>query len=156
MKKIVSMVLTIALAMSFVACSSTEYKDTNGADDFSLQTITDEEIVNLSTGASGLSYSEESLEDVLLSSEYSSKNFNGVERIYLTNFLIPSDVMIYIGHMDVQEGNFRLVLVNNDEIIYEFPLDTFNETFTFENLIGDFSIMVAGESAKFSFHINVY
>lgn len=63
--------------------------------------------------------------------------------------------MIYIGHMDVQEGNFRLVLVNNDEIIYEFPLDTFNETFTFEDLSGDFSIMVAGESAKFSFHINI-
>ena len=43
----------------------------------------------------------------------------------------------------------------NDEIIYTIPLDTFGEKFLFEDLTGDFSIHVAGESAEFDFHLEV-
>ena len=55
----------------------------------------------------------------------------------------------------MESGNFKLVVINNDEIIQEIERDTFNETFYFEDLKGDFSIHVAGESAKFDFHIDV-
>lgn len=155
MKKLFSFLFAALLCLHLTACGTT-YEDTNGADDFTLQTITDENIIQLNTGASGLSYSEESLDGMLLSSEYSAKNFNGVEQIYLTNLLLPSDVYVYIGHMDVQAGNFKLVVINNDQIIHEFPLDTFNQEFLFENLTGSFALHVAGESAAFSFHISVY
>lgn len=154
MKKIWALILAGCMCLALVGCG-TEYEDTNGEDDFSLQTITDEEIINLETGASGLSYSEEHLGDLIHSSEYSSKNFNGVEQIYSTSFILPSDIHVYIGHMNVKSGNFKLVAVNNDEIIHEFDLDTFGEDFLFEDLEGDFSIHVAGESAAFEFYIDV-
>ena len=154
MRKYLLTILAVCLALSLVGCG-TQYEDTNGADNFSLQTITDQNIINLDLGAYGLTYTEENLGDVFSSSEYSSKNFNGVERIYLTNYLSSSDVEVYIGHMNVKKGNFRLVVVNDDKIIHDFPLDAFNETFRFEDLTGSFAIHVAGESAAFEFYINI-
>ena len=154
MKKGILALLVVCLCWNLAGCG-TQYEDTNGADNFALQTITDQNIIHLDTGASGLSYTEKNLLGVISSSEYSSGNFNGVEQLYLTNFLLPSDIEIYIGHMNVKQGNFKLVVINNDEIIHEFALDTFGETFRFENLKGTFSVHVAGESAAFEFHIDI-
>ena len=148
MKRFLALFLVCAVMLACTACAE-KYEDTNGPEDYSLQTITDEDIIHLRTGASGLSYQESNL-GLLKSSEYSSKNFNGVEQIYLTNFIGKSDVIVYIGHMDISQGNFRLVVINNEEIIHEFAPDTFNEEFRFADLTGTFSIHVAGESAAFT------
>ena len=153
MKKLCKVLLCSILCFTLCACGTT-YEDTNGTDDFRLQTITDENIINLDVGSSGLAYEELNL-GILHSSEYSAKNFNGVERIYQTSFWGKSDVFVYIGHLNVEKGNFKLVVINNDKIIYTIPLDSFGERFLFEDLKGDFSIHVAGESAKFDFHIEV-
>lgn len=154
MKKIASILLAGVLCLSLGGCG-TEYEDTNGADNFTLQTITDRNIIALDTGASGLRYTQDSADSTITSSEFSAKAFNGVEQIYQTNFLLSSDVSVYIGHMNVKSGNFKLAVLNNDEIIQEIPLDAFNETFLFEDMKGDFSIRVAGESAAFSFFLQV-
>ena len=58
MKKIWSMFFVLAMCATLVACGE-KYEDTNGADDFSLQTITDEDIIHLSQldeGASTMKY----------------------------------------------------------------------------------------------------
>ena len=154
MKKLVCFLLAILLSLSLVACGE-EYEDTNGPDDFSLQTITDENIVNLDIGASNLSYKEQNVGS-LHSSEYYSDNYNGVSQIYLEGFVGKSDVTVYIGTMSVTAGNFKLAVVLDDEIIQEIPIDTFNEEFFFEDIKGDFSIVVAGESAEFEFYLDVY
>lgn len=154
MKKISSIILITLLSFMLIACGK-QYEDTNGDNNFDLQTITDQNIILLDTGSSGLSYSEQNLADILYSSEYSSKNFSGVEQLYLTNFVLPSDVEITIGHMDVTKGNFKLVVINNDQIIFEIPLDSFGETFRFEDISGTFSVHVAGESAAFEFYIDI-
>ena len=57
--------------------------------------------------------------------------------------------------MNVKKGNFKLAVINNDEIIQEIPVDAFNETYRFEDLTGTFSVHVAGESAAFGFYIDV-
>lgn len=154
MRKFIAILLVTCICLTIGGCGTT-YEDTNGADNFELQTITDENIIHLETGASGLAYKESNL-GLLHSSEYYSKNFNGVEQIYLTNFVGASDIYVYIGHMNVESGNFRLVVINDDKIIHEFDLDTFGEEFLFEDLTGTFSIHVAGESAKFDFYIDIY
>ncbi len=154
MKKILSFIFALCFMLGLTACG-TQYEDTNGDTDFTLQTITEQNIVNLDVGSSGLSFTEESVGEYLHSSEYSAKSFNGVYQLYQTNFLLPSDIRVYIGHMNVEKGNFRLVVINDDEIIYDIPLDSFNETFSFENLSGSFSVNVAGESAAFEFYIDI-
>lgn len=153
MKRLLSIILVCCMCFVLTGCGP-EYEDTNGEDNFKLQSITDDDIINLATGASGLTYKEQNIAG-LHSSEYSSKNFNGVEQLYLTSFIAKSDVEIYIGHMSVESGNFKLVVINNEKIIREIPLDTFNKSFYFEDLEGDFSVHVAGESAKFDFHIDI-
>lgn len=153
MKRIFSLILVLGMCFSLVACGE-EYEDTNGEDNFKLQTITNDNIINRDIGASGLGYTESEVAGIT-STEYNAKNFNGVEEIYLTNFIGKSDVQVYIGHMNVKSGNFRLVAINDDKIIYEFPLDAFGDTYYFEDLKGSFAIHVAGESAAFDFHIEV-
>lgn len=152
MKKLLGIFLMLLLCVTLAGCK--EYEDTNGDDDFTLQTITDENIIHLETGASNLTYKESNI-GALKSAEYTSKNFNGVEQLYLTSFWGKSDIEIYIGHMNVKKGNFKLAVINNDEIIKEIPLDAFGETYRFEDLEGDFSIHLAGESAAFSFYMDV-
>lgn len=153
MKKIWTLLFVLLLCFSLAGCSK-EYEDTNGDDDFTLQTITDENIIHLETGASNLTYKESKI-GALKSAEYSSKNFNGVEQIFLTSFWGKSDVEIYIGHMNVKKGNFKLAVIHNDKIIKEIPLDAFGETYLFEDLDGTFSVHIAGESAAFEFYIDI-
>ena len=155
MKKIIRICALFALCASFAACGKVQkYEDTNGENNFKLQTITDKEIIERSIGGSGLGYSETKIGGIV-SKEYSSKNFNGVEHIYHTSFILPSDVMIYVGHLNVKSGNFKIAVINNDKIIDEIPLDSFSETFYYENLEGDFSVHLAGESAKFEMFLEV-
>lgn len=153
MKKLLSLILAGCMSLALVACGP-EYEDTNGENNFKLQSISNENIIHLQTGASGLSYKETNIGG-LHSSEYYSKNFNGVEQIFLNDYIMKSDVHVYIGHMSVESGNFKLVAINNDKIIHEFDLDTFNEDFYFEDIKGPFSIHVAGECAKFEFYIDI-
>ncbi len=154
MKKVWSMVLILGLCISMIGCSTEKYQDTNGADDFTLQTITDENIVKQDLGSSGMSQTETKV-GAISSKEYSSKNFNGVYEIDATNFILPSDVSVYVGHLNVKSGNFKLAIVNDDAVIFEIPLDSFGETYYFEGLKGHFAIRAAGESAAVEFFVEM-
>lgn len=153
MKKLFSMLLALLMVLTLFACGS-EYEDTNGDDNFELETITDDDIIHLRTGSSGMSYKEVSVGSVS-SREYSSKNFNGVDEVFQTNYIGDSDVTVSIGYLRVTAGNFRMVVINNDEIIFDVPLDSTAETYIFEDMNGSFSIHVAGESAAVEFDFSV-
>ena len=154
MKKLLCLVLICLLLFSMTACGTEEYADTNGPDDYTLQTITDENIIKMDIGGSGFSHKESNLFGIT-SEEYYSKNFNGVYRLYLTNYVLPSDAIIRISYINVHSGNFKMVAVLNDEIYYEFPIGTFSEDFYFEDMKGTFAIYCAGESADFEMHYEI-
>ena len=153
MKKVLSLVFVILMVLSLAACG-TKYEDTNGDDNYALQTITDEDIIHLRTGSSGMSYQEESV-GIMSGSEYSSRNFNDVDQLFLANYIGNSDVMRSIGYLNVTAGNFRMVVINNDEIIFDVPLNSAAEAFIFEDINGSFSVHVAGESAAVEFNFSV-
>lgn len=153
MKKLLCAALATMFSFTLVGCGET-YEDTNGEDNFALQTITDENIIKQNIGASGLSYSETEIGPIT-TSEYSAKNFNGVECIYETTYIGKSDVTVYVGTMNVKSGNFKMAVVLDDEIIKEIPLDAFGEDFYFEDIKGHFQLVVAGESAAVEFYVNV-
>ena len=153
MKKFFSLLLVFLMVLAMCACG-TQYEDTNGDDNFALQTITDEDIIHLQTGSSGLSYTETTV-GFLSSSEYSAKNFNGVDQLYQADYFFDSDVVVSISYLNVTAGNFRMVVINNDEIIFDIPLGSAAETYTFEDINGSFSIHAAGESAAVEFNFSV-
>ena len=122
-------------------------EDTNGRDNFELQEITDENIINLSYGARGL---KESYSSITGTTEFSSEKYTGVSEIWGEN-MVTNRLEITVHHAKVTEGNFRLVLVIDDEIVHDFSLNELTQTQVFENVSGYVSLRVAGESANFMF-----
>lgn len=154
MMRVLRVLLAISVCLALVGCGST-YEDTNGEDNYELQTITEENIIQQNVGSSGFGTRETKLPLGITSTEYYSKNFNGVYEFYMTNYLFASRVEVYVGHLNVEKGNFRISVVCDDEILFDIPLDSFNESYYFEDISGTFAIRVAGESAAFDFYIEV-
>ncbi len=146
-------VVIVAVAGIWFFNDGTEHiEDTNGEDNFTLQTITDENIINRDIGAMGLNESKDSISNT---TTYSSNKFTGVEEIYGTN-IVGNRFDITINHARVDKGNFKIVLLENDEIVHEFKLNELTQTFTLENPSGYVALRIAGESADFQFDYHLY
>lgn len=158
MKKIVCLLLAMSFAVFAAGCSSVEFEDTNGPDDYSLTQITDDNIVNLDVGAANYSQKPGSEESDNLSrmTEFKSDSFNGVAEIYRTHLLGKSDLTIDVSNLQVSGGNYRLSVVQDGEIIHDFPLNEMLQTYELRDTNGDISIVMSGESADFYMSIQVW
>ena len=137
--------VVVVCFMLFSKYSIEHIEDTNGADNYDLQQITDYNIINMDIGALNLTKETSILSDL---PEYSSKKFTGVEEIYLNNIYGNRfDITLYNTH--VKEGNFRVVLLHNGEIVHEFKLNELVQSYTLKNPEGTVSLRIAGESANF-------
>ncbi len=156
LKKIFVLIGTAALivvaAVWFLADGTKHIEDTNGPDNYNLQTITDSNIIKKDVGALGVS---ESWDAIGNTTTYSSKKFTGVYTIYETN--IKGNRMDFsVNHARVDSGNFRLVLVHNDKIVHDFKLNELMQSYTLENPSGYVALVIAGESADFYFDYTLY
>ena len=137
--------VVVVCFMLFSKYSIEHIEDTNGADNYDLQQITDYNIINMDIGALNLTKETSIVSDL---PEYSSKKFTGVEEIYLNNIYGNRfDITLYNTH--VKEGNFRVVLLHNGEIVHEFKLNELVQSYTLKNPEGTVSLRIAGESANF-------
>ena len=134
-------------AVSMLTSDIEHIEDTNGADNYSLQQITDDNIIKKDIGALNLSETRSVLSNMPV---YSSEKFTGVSEIYMTN-IIGNRFDITVYNMVVHAGNVKIVLVHNDEIIHEFKLNELTETYTLKNPEGAVALRIAGESADFEF-----
>ena len=124
-------------------------EDTNGPTDYALQSITPQQIVDLSTGAIG---GPNITRSSLLGStvEFSAKKFTGVAEILYDNFLLPSDFVISLTGYEISGGNFQLVVVHEDQIVATLEPGLFVD-YRLEDVTGRVSLRIAGESAAFCF-----
>ncbi|MBE6607909.1 MAG: hypothetical protein E7633_05105 [Ruminococcaceae bacterium] len=122
-------------------------EDTNGGDDYSLCTISDENIINRDIGSKGLT---ESYDSISGTTTYSSKKYTGVDEIYGIN-ISATRFEITVHHAQVDSGNFKIVLLVDDEIVHTFNLNELTQTYVMENVSGYVSLRIAGESAEFMF-----
>lgn len=144
-------VVAVAIFM-FMGNDLEHIEDTNGAENFALQTITDANIINKDIGAVG--GPNMSTDNISNTTTYSSEKFTGVAEIYGTNITATS-MDIIVNHAGVTEGNFKLVLLVDDEIVHEFKLNELTQTYTLENPSGYVSLVIAGESANFEFDYSI-
>ena len=118
------------------------FEDKNGPDDFTLETITEEDILN--------GYSVVSVKQSLVRKnneyKYSVKKLSGVEEIFKGSFK-DEDVAITLD-TSVESGNAQIVLVYKGMILKRFLLNSENQVFSMTGLNGEIKILVAGESAK--------
>lgn len=152
-KKILYAILGIAVLVVciiwFINDDFTHIEDTNGADNYSLQTITDEDIVKREMASMGAGTKTDSLTNT---ETHFSNKFSGVTAIYTDNIIFSSgEITFTVNHAEVTKGNFKIVLVVDDEIVHEFKLNELTQSFTLEDVKGEIALVIAGESAAYSF-----
>lgn len=146
---IAAVVFVVVVGAWLILGSPEHIEDTNGADDFSLQTITEENIIKLDFGAvGGPTISRSSFWNEIV--EFSADKYTGVTEILYDNFIGTSDFEVDISSFEVYGGNFQMVVVHNDEIVATLEPDTF-VNYRLEDITGYVSLRIAGESASFGF-----
>ncbi len=122
-------------------------EDRNGAENFELQTITDEDIAKIEMGSLNVTVSTNNITNM---TEISSKKFTGVYEVLYTNLIGKSDFLLNIYDFQIKGGNFKMVVVHNGKIIHTLTPENAEE-YLLEDVNGTVSLVIAGESADFSF-----
>ena len=130
-------------------------EDTNGSGDYSLQTITEQDVVEQRLGTKGsVSKSELKIGNISSGVKYSSKKFTGVYRLYTATLFKGSDIYVDLAGFEIKEGNFAFYVVFDGEVVGKIEPDDFATTeFTLKNVEKTASLeyFIAGESASFEF-----
>ena len=84
---------------------------------------------------------------------FKSDKFSGVYRVFQTNFFFDSDFLMDVAGFWVNNGNFRMCIVNDGKIIANVEPGMF-ATCELSDLNGSFELVIAGESADFEFTLD--
>ena len=149
----------IFMSINFISVtvSHNKYQDTNGADNFSLQHITDEQILNGPTKITKTNYQIHSSGEKTGIENYSGVDhehisisvdkLSGVELIQATK--ATTDNVKITADTKIESGNFRLVVVIDKEIYSDFEINT-KDTIKIKNCKDkDIFVYIVGENAKF-------
>lgn len=148
----VAVVVFVGVAAVWLLQSDVKHiEDTNGEDNYKLQTITDANIIKMDIGSLGSKSSTDSLTNT---EKFYSNKFTGVVEIFNEN-IKTNRMEFMVNHAQVTKGNFRLVLVVNDEIVHDFELNELMQTHVLEDVSGNVSLRIAGESAEYMFDYTV-
>lgn len=155
---VVVVVLIAVLVVWMLLNPAKQIEDTNGPDDQTLATITDADIVASSISSTGTSISTGvnfTVGGVHVSSgvKFHSDQFSGVEEIFTVDYLLPSDFELNLSSFTVDGGNFKMVVVHDDEIIATIEPGE-DVKYSIENITGTVSLRIAGESASFCFYMD--
>ena len=131
--------------------------DTNGADNYELQVITEENVVNLNYGTrGGINEKRDGFNAGGLSLsngiKYYSKEFTGVYELYTCDILKGSSIDVTLVDFKIKSGNFKFYIVLDGKIIGEIKPDTM-ANFSFDEVekLSTLQYIIAGESANFEF-----
>lgn len=151
-----AVVLVVVAAIWMFSGPQLEHiEDTNGADNYSLQTITEQDVVEQKLGTKGsVSKSEAKIGNISNGVKYSSKKFTGVYRLYTATLFKGSDIYVDLAGFEIKEGNFAFYVVFDGEVVGKIEPDDFaTAEFTLKNVEKTASLeyFIAGESASFEF-----
>ena len=153
------MFVVVMAAWMFLNPGPEHIADTNGADNYKLQSITERDIVKHTMGSrGGLSTGKTSFEiagiTVSNGTKYSCKKFTGVELLYTCTIFKGSDIRVDLANYTIKSGNFAFYIVYDGEVVGKILPDEFGcGTFLMENIKKTASLeyVIAGESANFTF-----
>lgn len=158
MKKIQRMVVILfILALSLSGCGSfimDHIEDTNGADDFSLASITDEEICQSRSHIAVASITTTSGGKT----EIRIGKLSGVMQpdAPLASVNANGETLVWHAVSSVTAGNLRICIVrDNAEIVGDLPINDEGEVRIENAPKGRYTLRIAGESAAFSLEITL-
>jgi hypothetical protein len=141
-KKIAILFISLLLCAVFL-CSCVHIADTNGEEDYSLGTLTEDDIIN-SNDFQAMGSLKEGIQGGV--TRYTAKRLSGVYtvgNVYSKN----SSCLTIRSTVTLESGNVRICLVQNGEIVCDIPVGENMET-KIENPSGKYQLRVAGESAS--------
>ncbi len=156
-------IFAIAFLIMFVAWMVSSprpehIEDTNGADKYSLQTITERDVAEMKMGSRGSISEKETGLNLGGSSannkiKYSSKKFTGVYSLRSSTVIKGSDIYVSLLNLKVKEGNFAFYIVFDGKVVGKIDPTTELFTFSLDNVekTATLEYIIAGESANFSF-----
>lgn len=155
MKKLLSaavVIFAVAASLWLILSGPEHIEDTNGPENFALQTITDQQIIDRSIGSVGGPAMTQSLltGDTM---EVSAEKFTGVYELLYDNYILPSDFVIDLTAYEIYSGNFKIVVVHNEEIVATLEPGLFVD-YRLEDVTGYVSLRIVGESASFTFSMS--
>ena len=159
-KNILWIVFAVALVVVgaiwlFAGTQLEHIEDTNGADNYSLQTITARDVTEQKMGMKGaVSKSETRFGNLSNGIKYSSKKFTGVYQLYTATLFKGSDIYVSLAEFEIKQGNFAFYVVFDGEVVGKIEPDDFaTAEFTLKNVEKTASLeyFIAGESASFEF-----
>lgn len=151
---IISVVVVIVGIVTMVTNDLEHIEDTNGADDYSLTTITEDDIINMDMGSiGGPNTSKGILNGKNIT--FSAKKFTGVYEILYDNLIGKSDFVLDLTNYTINDGNFKMVVVHNDKIVATIEPDAL-VNYCLEDINGTVALRIAGESASFEFSMSEF
>ncbi len=146
--------MVVVCGVWFLLDDTESIADTNGADNYALQVITDQNIIKRDMGAvGGIRIKDDLIGDGIT---ISSEGFTGVYDVLYENYFMKSDFNLRLTNLTVTSGNFRAVIVNDDKIVDELEFnseDSLSIDYWLKDVTGSVHLRLAGESAAFSFHM---
>lgn len=160
--RLFAIAIVIAVIGGFIYANVTgidHIEDTNGPDDYSLATITAEEIVGTGVKrARGGPHTKESKTHFMgitssSGTTFYSKEFSGIHLVETWNLFWNSDLALNFYEYEVTGGNFMMCLVHDGEIVATIePSEDGHVYFEMRDLEdGTYDLYLVGESAAFSF-----
>ncbi len=147
-KKIFALVICAIMVLSLASCTFGHIEDTNGEDNYTLGTITDERLLSGATSYVQAVAVKSEVNGVIT---YKAEKFSGVYTLKKIPYAVGTQMIIKTD-ITVESGNFRVVLIQNGEIIKDIPFGE-NQVTVIEEPRRDYEIRIAGESAKFDLRL---
>ena len=144
-----AVILVIVCALWMFFDGAEQIEDINGPDNYNLAVIRDDQICSRSVPSVGLGKTTNNLNNTV---KFSSKQFSGVYEVMWTNILFTTGLQLDILNYEVHAGNFKMAVLNEGKIVAELtPEDNF--PVDLGKLSGEVMLVIAGESADFSFQL---
>ena len=157
MKRYLCIGLLLIVCLSLAACNLKfdfnlkHIEDTNGADDYSLTTITKEQLLGSSSSVKFLSVHSQVNDKI----EYSVDKFTGVEMVEEVRAKSGTRSVRFAVKTTLEEGNMYVYVRHNGEIVGELAIGQ-DDVLVLENPeAGKYELCIAGESAKFKMVIQI-
>ena len=144
--------MVVICVVLFLLDDTEPIEDTNGADNFILQVITDQNIIKQDMGMVGGIKTHRDIIGAGIT--ISSDGFTGIHQVLYDNYVLPSDFHLELTNLTVTGGNFKAVIVHDDKIVEELEFNSEDDFFIdywLEDVTGTVKLVLAGESAAFSF-----
>ncbi len=150
MKRYLCIGLLLVVCLSMVACGQIE--DTNGADDYSLATLTKEDLLKKVSSSSQAGFLHTQLND---KHTYKVTKFSGVEVLEEIHVKQNAKQLTISASSTLNSGNLYVYVRCDGVIVGDFAIGQ-NDTVTLENPpSGDYELCIAGESASFELSVTI-